>query len=158
MRRALKQRVGRRQLVTLEAELMAELRALRHRVPHLAGGLVASVDGMLLAHDSHDTEPGSLATLTAASLSLAQRLADATGQGEFRESLVRGEHGYVATYAAGTVCALTLLSFPDVNVGRLHLEGRRSAARIGQLLDRSLNPNAREPAPSRESPDSPAVE
>ena len=28
-------------------------------------------------------------------------MADATGQGDFRELLVRGEHGYVATYAAG---------------------------------------------------------
>ncbi|WP_441249202.1 roadblock/LC7 domain-containing protein [Kitasatospora sp. McL0602] len=140
MRRALKQRVGRRQLVSLEAELLAELRSLRQRVPHLAGGLVASVDGLLLAHNTHDTEPSGLAALTAAALGVAQRLADATGQGEFRESLVRGEHGYVATYAAGAVCVLTALSYPDVNVGRLHLEGRRSAERIGALLDGALGP------------------
>lgn len=140
MRRALKQRAGRRQLISLETDLLAELRALRNRVPHLAGGLVASVDGLLMAHDTHDTEPSGLAALTAAALGVAQRLADATGQGEFRESLVRGEHGYVATYAAGSVCVLTLLSYPDVNVGRLHLEGRRSAERIGALLDGALGP------------------
>ncbi|MFI9275480.1 roadblock/LC7 domain-containing protein [Kitasatospora sp. NPDC052896] len=135
MRRALKQRAGRRQLMAVETDLLAELRALRQRVPHLAGGLVASVDGLLLAHDTHDTEPAGLAALTAAVLGVAQRLADATGQGEFRESLVRGEHGYVAAYAAGVVCVLTVLAHPDVNVGRLHLEARRSAGRIGALLD-----------------------
>ncbi|MDH6575285.1 roadblock/LC7 domain-containing protein [Kitasatospora sp. MAP5-34] len=140
MRRALKQRIGRRQLISLEADLLAELRALRHRVPHLAGGLVAGVDGLLIAHDTHDAEPSSLAALTAAALGVAQRLADATGQGEFKESLVRGEHGYVATYAAGTVCVLTVLSYPAVNVGRLNLEGRRSATRIGALLDGTLGP------------------
>lgn len=140
MRRALKQRAGRRHLIALETDLLAELRALKNRVPHLAGGLVASVDGLLMAHDTHDTEPSGLAALTAAALGVAQRLADATGQGEFRESLVRGEHGYVATYAAGTVCVLTVLSYPDVNVGRLHLEGRRSAERIGALLGGALGP------------------
>ncbi|MER5636840.1 roadblock/LC7 domain-containing protein [Kitasatospora sp. NPDC002227] len=140
MRRAIRQRVGRRQLGTLEADLQGELRSLRHRLPHFAGAVVASVDGLLLAHDTHDTEPSGLAALTAAALGVAQRLADATGQGEFRESLVRGEHGYVATYAAGSVCVLTLLSYPDVNVGRLHLEGRRSAERIGALLDGALGP------------------
>ncbi|MEV7773932.1 roadblock/LC7 domain-containing protein [Kitasatospora sp. NPDC086791] len=138
MRRALKQRVGRRQLIALETELLAELRACKHRVPHLAGGLVASVDGLLVAHDTHGTEPTGLAAMTAASLSLAQRLADTTGQGEFRESLVRGEYGYVATYAAGGSCVLTLLAHPDVNVGRLHLEARRSARRITGLLNDAL--------------------
>lgn len=140
MRRALKQRVGRRQLIALETELLAELRAVKRRVPHLAGGLVASVDGLLVAHDTHGTEPSGLAAMTAASLSLAQRLADTTGQGDFRESLVRGEHGYVATYAAGGSCVLTLLAHPDVNVGRLHLEARRCARRIAGLLDEALVP------------------
>ncbi|MFI6444751.1 roadblock/LC7 domain-containing protein [Kitasatospora sp. NPDC050543] len=140
MRRALKQRAGRRHLIALETDLLAELRALKNRVPHLAGGLVASVDGLLVAHDTHGTEPTGLAALTAAALGLAQRLADATGQGDFKESLVRGEHGYVATYAAGSVTVLTVLALPDVNVGRLHLEARRSAERVACLLDEALGP------------------
>ncbi|MFJ3791109.1 roadblock/LC7 domain-containing protein [Kitasatospora sp. NPDC090091] len=130
----------------METELLAELRALKHRVPHLAGGLVGSVDGMLVAHDTHGTEPTGVAAMTAASLSLAQRLADATGQGDFRESLVRGEYGYVATYGAGGSCVLTLLAHPDVNVGRLHLEARRSAQRIAALLNDPLtSKETREP-------------
>ncbi|MCG6498120.1 roadblock/LC7 domain-containing protein [Kitasatospora sp. A2-31] len=101
---------------------------------------------MLVAHDTHGTEPTGVAAMTAASLSLAQRLADATGQGDFRESLVRGEYGYVATYGAGGSCVLTLLAHPDVNVGRLHLEARRSAQRIAALINDSLAPKeTREP-------------
>ncbi|MFE7189528.1 roadblock/LC7 domain-containing protein [Kitasatospora sp. NPDC057541] len=136
MRRTLiKQRAGRRQLIALETELLTELRALRQRVPHLAGGLVASADGLLIAHDTHGAEPSGLAAMSAASLGLAHRLADSTGQGEFRESLVRGEHGYVAIYAAGGSCVLTVLAHPEANVGRLHLEARRSARRIAELLN-----------------------
>ena len=47
------------------------------------------------------SKPEGVAALTAAALGVAVRLADATGQGDFRELLVRGEYGYVATYAAG---------------------------------------------------------
>ncbi len=61
-------------------------------------------------------------------------MADATGRGGFRELLLRGTDGYVATYAAGPAVVLTLLADGRVNVGRLHLEGRRSGARIGELV------------------------
>jgi predicted regulator of Ras-like GTPase activity (Roadblock/LC7/MglB family) len=140
MKRVLRPRADRRRLDALHSALLAELRTLKRRVPHLAGGLVASVDGLLLAHDTHDAEPDSLAALTAATLGVARQLAEATGQGEFREALVHGEHGYVASYAAGPHCVLTLLSHPDVSVGRLHLEARRAAERVADLVRVGLVP------------------
>ncbi|MEU8588212.1 roadblock/LC7 domain-containing protein [Streptomyces sp. NPDC048664] len=118
-----------------EPEVLDELRRLRSRIPQLSGALAASVDGLVLAQDTPGVEPEGVAALTAAALGVAMRLADATGQGEFRELLVRGVHGYVATYAAGRNAVLTLLARDRVNVGRLHLEGRRSGSRIGELVD-----------------------
>ncbi|MEU3449965.1 roadblock/LC7 domain-containing protein [Streptomyces thermolilacinus] len=138
MRRALRQRAERRQLMTAEPYVLGELRRLRARVPQLTGALAASVDGLVLAQDTGDVEPEGVAALTAAALGVAVRLTDATGRGGFRELLVRGEHGYVATYAAGGTAVLTLLAEPRVNVGRLHLEGRRSGARIAELVDGAL--------------------
>ncbi|NEB77152.1 hypothetical protein G3I40_18280, partial [Streptomyces sp. SID14478] len=116
-----------------EAQVLGELQRLRVRVPQVTGALAASVDGLVLAQDTPGVEPEGVAALTAAALGVAQRLADATGQGGFRELLVRGTDGYVATYAAGDTAVLTLLAQDRVNVGRLHLEGRRSGARIGEL-------------------------
>ncbi|MER6565611.1 roadblock/LC7 domain-containing protein [Streptomyces sp. NPDC001093] len=118
----------------LEA-VVDELHRLRNRVPQLTGALAAGVDGLVVAHDAPGVDPEGLAALTAAALGVAVRVADATGNGGFRELLVRGEHGYVATYAAGRTAVLTLLAEGRVNVGRLHLEGRRAGARIGELLD-----------------------
>jgi predicted regulator of Ras-like GTPase activity (Roadblock/LC7/MglB family) len=112
-----------------------ELRRLRTRVPQLTGALAAGVDGLVVAEDTPGVDPEGLAALTAAALGVAVRVAAATGNGGFRELLVRGEHGYVATYAAGRTAVLTLLAQDRVNVGRLHLEGRRAGARIGELLD-----------------------
>ncbi|WP_225840178.1 roadblock/LC7 domain-containing protein [Streptomyces sp. NK08204] len=112
-----------------------ELHRLRTRVPQLTGALAAGVDGLVVAHDTPGLDPEGLAALTAAALGVSVRVADATGHGGFRELLVRGEQGYVATYAAGRTAVLTLLTQDRVNVGRLHLEGRRAGARIGELLD-----------------------
>jgi len=118
-----------------EAEVLDELHRLRARVPQLTGALAASVDGLVLAQDTPGVEPEGVAALTAAALGVAVRMTDATGQGDFRELLVRGVYGYVATYAAGSSAVLTLLAQDRVNVGRLHLEGRRSSTRIGELVD-----------------------
>jgi hypothetical protein len=118
----------------LEA-VLAELHQLRNRVPQLTGALAAGVDGLVVAHDTPGVDPEGLAALTAAALGVAVRVADATGNGGFRELLVRGEGGYVATYAAGRTAVLTLLAQDRVNVGRLHLEGRRAGARVGDVLD-----------------------
>jgi predicted regulator of Ras-like GTPase activity (Roadblock/LC7/MglB family) len=104
------------------------------------------VDGLVLAHDTPGVEPDGLAALTAAALGVAVRVADATGRGDFRELLVRGTDGYVATYAAGRTAVLTLLAADGVNVGRLHLEGRRAGARIGELVDAEAAPLRRSPA------------
>lgn len=128
--------------MTVEAEVLGELRRLRVRVPQLTGALAASTDGLVLADElsggAADVEPEGIAALTAAALGVSLRLTDSTGRGGFRELLIRGEHGYVATYAAGGSAVLTVLAEPRINVGRLHLEARRSGARIGELVDAAL--------------------
>ncbi len=121
--------------MTAEPEVLDELRQLTARVPHVTGALAASVDGLVLAQDTPAVEAEGVAALTAAALGVATRLTEATGRGAFRELLVRGDDGYVATYAAGSSAVLTLLAEPRANVGRLHLEGRRAGARIGALVD-----------------------
>ncbi|MFD9870896.1 roadblock/LC7 domain-containing protein [Streptomyces niveus] len=133
--------------MTAEAEVLGELRRLRARLPQLTGALAASTDGLVLAEEltgggpgtgACGAEPEGVAALTAAALGVSLRLTDSTGQGGFRELLIRGERGYVATYAAGGSAVLTVLAEPRINVGRLHLEARRSGARIGALVDSAL--------------------
>ncbi|WP_309316694.1 roadblock/LC7 domain-containing protein [Streptomyces salinarius] len=126
--------------MAVESDVLDELHRLRNRVPQLTGSLAATVDGLVLAHDAPGTEPEGLAALTAAALGVAHRTAEATARGGFRELLLRGADGYVATYAAGPSAVLTLLADGRVNVGRLHLEGRRSGARIGELVAVGLGP------------------
>ncbi|GAB2757753.1 roadblock/LC7 domain-containing protein [Streptomyces bullii] len=150
--------------MAVQTDVLDELRRLRTRVPQLTGSLAATVDGLVLAHDVPEAEPEGLAALTAAALGVAHRMADAAARGEFRELLVRGSLGYVATYAAGPTAVLTLLAGDRVNVGRLHLEGRRGGARIAELVAARIGPgsgrHADRPAPAGHTapapPDPPA--
>ncbi|MEW2123956.1 roadblock/LC7 domain-containing protein [Streptomyces sp. NPDC087866] len=137
-------------------DVLAELQRLRARVPLLSGALAASTDGLVLAHDTPGAEAESVAALTAAALGVAIRMTDATGRGGFRELLVRGETGYIATYAAGSQAVLTLLAEDRINVGRLHLEGRRAGSRIGELVDRALA-RVPQPAPVPRPPQQPGA-
>ncbi|MGW4379842.1 roadblock/LC7 domain-containing protein [Kitasatospora sp. NPDC004531] len=139
MKRTFRQLTARRTSVLPEAEVQAELRSLRSRVPHLTGSLVATVDGLVVAHDTSALEAESVAALTAAALGVGARLTEATGQGAFLELITRGERGYTATYAAGAYTVLTLLAGAQANVGRLHLEARRAGARIAALADTDLD-------------------
>ncbi|GAA0923700.1 hypothetical protein GCM10009574_059180 [Streptomyces asiaticus] len=139
MRLTLRQRTERKWLLAAEPEVLEELRRLRARVTHVTGALAATSDGVVLAHDTATVEPEGVAALTAAALGVAQSLAGATGRGAFRELLVRGENGYVATYAAGSTAVLTVLAGDRTNVGRLHMEARRSGARLADLVGVALS-------------------
>lgn len=121
--------------VEIEADVLAEIRGLRDRVRHVAGSLVASVDGRLVVHDTHGIEPDGMAALSAAVLGLSQRLIQTVGPGRFAETVTRGSHGYVATYAAGPRAVLTVVTGEETNIGRLHLEARQVANRLADLLD-----------------------
>ncbi|MGR3933817.1 roadblock/LC7 domain-containing protein [Streptomyces sp. BRA346] len=138
--------------MSAEAEILDELHRLRSRMPQLTGALAASADGLVLAQDTRGVEPEGVAALTAAALGIALRLTDATGQGGFRELLLRSDRGYVATYAAGPSAVLTLLAEGQVNVGRLHLEGRRSSSRVGELLQATARVSAQQPDRPRGQP------
>ncbi|MFE3018299.1 roadblock/LC7 domain-containing protein [Streptomyces sp. NPDC059256] len=130
--------------MTTEADVLAELRRLRVRMPQLTAALAASTDGVVLASDTgHAPEESKehadrLASLTISVLGAASHLGAVSGRGGFRELLIRGELGYTGIYGAGPSAVLALLAGPRINVGRLHLEARRSGARIGDLVDDAL--------------------
>ncbi|MCM6772072.1 roadblock/LC7 domain-containing protein [Nocardia sp. CDC159] len=122
-----------------DAAVLAELKALRERVPQLTGALVASSDGLLIAHDLPDhIEPNGMAALAASQLALSYRLASTAHGGSFDEVVVHGSSGHVVVYAAGW-SSLTVLAGPEANVGRLHLESRPVARAIAEHLTATTN-------------------
>ncbi|MFI0897511.1 roadblock/LC7 domain-containing protein [Streptomyces sp. NPDC020983] len=130
-----------------EAAIRTELEGLRARLPDVTGVVAATADGLLLADDAPGRPAEGFAALSAAALGLGLRLADAAGQEPFHELLIRTGGGCVALYPAGSDAVLLVLSGPQTNVGRLHLESRRSGARVAALLDGSAARSADGGAP-----------
>jgi predicted regulator of Ras-like GTPase activity (Roadblock/LC7/MglB family) len=114
--------------------VLEELGRLRGRLPELSGSVLASADGMVLAHDAHGIEPDTLAALAAAHLALARRFADVVDHGQLRESVVECDRGYITSYTAGPNALLTLVTSGNANLAMVHLEARRCVRRLMALL------------------------
>ncbi|RZU52649.1 hypothetical protein EV385_4524 [Krasilnikovia cinnamomea] len=116
--------------------VLTELGSLRARMPELRASVLATVDGLVVAHDARGIEPDALAALAAAHLALARRFAQAVDHGALRECVVECDGGYLTSYAAGPQALLTLVTSGDANLARVHLEARRCVRRLVRLLDR----------------------
>jgi predicted regulator of Ras-like GTPase activity (Roadblock/LC7/MglB family) len=112
-----------------------ELRRLRSRRPEVSGTVLAGTDGLLIASDLAETAATHLAALTAASFGLGQRVAQAVGQGEFREHVVRTTAGQVVIYPAGEHALLALVAGAEADPEPLHEDARAVAVRVGRVFD-----------------------
>jgi len=120
--------------VTAKPDVLAEIRGLRSRLPYVTGVLVATVDGLLVAHDTRGPEPDTVAAMSAAQLGLGQQIASGVAHGDFLETVTRTTSGYLAVFAAGRAALLTVTAGRELNLGRLHHEARPVAARVGALI------------------------
>jgi predicted regulator of Ras-like GTPase activity (Roadblock/LC7/MglB family) len=140
--------------MTVDPAVLTELGDLRTRVPELSASVLATADGMVVAHDTRGIEPDSLAALAAAHLALARRFAHAVSHGELRESVVECDAGYITSYAAGPNALLTLVTSGDANLAMVHLEARRCVRRLISLLTVEL-PQISPEIPSQTGPSTP---
>ena len=120
--------------MTVDPAVLDELGRLRSRLSELSGSVLATSDGLVVAHDSYDIEPDTLAALAAAHLALARRFAHAVNHGDLRESVVECDRGYITSYTAGPNALLTLVTSGDANLAMVHLEARRCVRRLVRLL------------------------
>jgi predicted regulator of Ras-like GTPase activity (Roadblock/LC7/MglB family) len=131
---------------------LQELDRLRARMPELTGSVLASTDGLVLAHDAHGMEPDGLAALSAAHLALARRFAHAVSHGALRESVVECDRGYITSYSVGPNALLTLVTTGDANLAMVHLEARRCVRRLVKMLAVGAKPAPRPEIPTQAGP------
>src|ERR1041384_6044853 len=131
--------------MTVDPAVLEELGNLRTRLPEPSASVLATADGMVVAHDAQGIEPDSLAALAAAHLALARRFAHAVNHGDLRESVVECDAGYITSYAAGPNALLTLVTSGDANLAMVHLEARRCVRRLVRILAQQVK--AHQPRP-----------
>jgi predicted regulator of Ras-like GTPase activity (Roadblock/LC7/MglB family) len=143
---------------SVEEQVRTELQQIRTQVPGVRGSLVATSDGLVVAHDIPDVEPTQIAALAAATLAVARRATLATECGTFREAVARGSEGYLAVYAAGDSAIVAVVGTSGLNVGMLQYRAREiieriaaQSAQIGTLPVRADTTRATRSLPRRRS-------
>lgn len=121
-------------------EVLAELHRLRRDLADVDGSLVATADGLVIAHDlgesqTYGVQPEGVAALAAVGLGLSQRIADTANHGELRDMVIRGKLGQVVTYAAGERALLTIIVRATGDLAPLHSYVDQLVRRLAELLD-----------------------
>jgi predicted regulator of Ras-like GTPase activity (Roadblock/LC7/MglB family) len=111
---------------------------LRGSVSDVVGAIVASVDGLPMAHDVLGHDPAGIAAMAATAAGLGKRIVGDFQFGGFAECVVRAEGGYFVVYGIGRVAVLAVMASEGANLGRVHLEARRCATKIASALEGGL--------------------
>ncbi|MGI8742089.1 MAG: roadblock/LC7 domain-containing protein [Bryobacteraceae bacterium] len=111
------------------------LETLRNSIPELRGVLLASNEGLPVAHSlSNGGDPNRIAAMAAAASSLGRRISDSLATGAMAEVGVRGDDGMLFVYSAGPKAVLAVIGGAASNAGLIHLEARTTAKDIGDLF------------------------
>lgn len=117
-------------------ELMVDrLRELQASSPDVEAAAVVSVDGLTMASAlPRDVEEDRVAAMSAAMLSLGERIATELGRGTLNQVHIRGEHGYVILTSVGQDAVLTVLAREQAKLGLLFLDMRRATDDLSKLV------------------------
>jgi uncharacterized protein len=119
--------------VSVEDQVLKELSGLRSSVSGVEGCVVATSDGLLVAHVLPEEEQSQVAALIATMTAVARQAVLITGRGGLLEAAIRGTSGYLAVYAVGDSAVLAVLGRPNLNIALLQLRTRPVVARLDAL-------------------------
>jgi predicted regulator of Ras-like GTPase activity (Roadblock/LC7/MglB family) len=115
--------------------LKNQLEALQAAIPDLKGVLLASTDGLPVAHSlTNGADPNRVAAMATAACSLGRKVTETFGTGNLGEVAVQAEEGAMFVYSVGSKAVLAVLSPRGANAGLIHLEAREVAKEIGELF------------------------
>jgi uncharacterized protein len=115
--------------------LKIALESLRSAIPELKGVLLASNEGLPIAHAlTNGAEPNRVAAMAAAASSLGRRVSESIHAGTLGEVAVQAEEGALFIYSAGPKAVLAVLGPQGGNTGLIHLEARAAAKEIADLF------------------------
>ncbi len=115
--------------------IVERLRDMRSSTPDIEASAVVSVDGLILASDlPSNVEEDRVSAMSAAMLSLGERISTELGRGELDQVYIRGDEGYVFLMAAGEEAVLTILARREAKLGLVLLDAKRASADIAVMV------------------------
>jgi hypothetical protein len=115
--------------------LTEALYALQRSAGGIQASAIVSVDGLIIASAlPSETGEDRVAAMSAAMLSLGERIAMELSRGEPEQVYVRGNNGYVLLMSVGQEAVLTVLASTGAKLGLVFLEMRRAVSALETLI------------------------
>ncbi len=115
--------------------MMDRLRALQASSPDVEASAVVSTDGLTMASAlPSEVEEDRVSAMSAAMLSLGERIASELGRGKLDQVYIKGQSGYVILMSIAREAVLTVLVREQTKLGLLFLDMRRATEDLAKLL------------------------
>ena len=116
-------------------QMVERLRDLQVNTEAVEAAAIVSVDGLSMASSMPaDVEEDRVAAMSAAMLSLGERIASELGRGTLDQVYIKGEKGFVILMAVGEEAVLTVLASEDAKLGLVFLEMKRAVTDLDKLV------------------------
>ena len=117
-------------------QLMVDrLRQLQASSPDIEASAIVSVDGLTIASAlPQGVEEDRVSAMSAAMLSLGERIDGELGRGNLAQVYIKGENGYVVLMSIGEDAVLTALARQQAKLGLIFLDMRRATEDLSRLI------------------------
>lgn len=116
-------------------QLVARLQELQVSSPDIQASAIVSVDGLIIASAlPKNVEEDRVSAMSAAMLSLGERIAMELGRGDLDQVYIKGGEGYVILMAIEDLAVLTALAREDAKLGLIFLDMKRAVDDIAELF------------------------
>ncbi len=116
-------------------QMVSRLREMQISTPDIEASAVVSVDGLTMASAlPPGIEEDRVAAMSAAMLSLGERIATELGRKTLEQVYIHGDKGHVFVLAVGQEAVLTVLCREQARLGMVLLDMRRAAQDLAKLV------------------------
>jgi predicted regulator of Ras-like GTPase activity (Roadblock/LC7/MglB family) len=111
------------------------LRLLHTNTPEIAASIIVSNDGITIASAlPASVKETRVSAMTAAMLSLGERIADELDRGMLDQIYIKGKIGHVVLMSIGGKAVLTTIARENAKIGLLFLDLQRAALDLEKLI------------------------
>jgi predicted regulator of Ras-like GTPase activity (Roadblock/LC7/MglB family) len=115
--------------------LVERLRELQASSPDIEASAIVSVDGLSIASAlPQGVEEDRVSAMSAAMLSLGERIASELGRGSLEQVYIKGKNGFVVLMSVGEEAVLTALAREQAKLGLIFLDMRRAVEDLEKMV------------------------
>jgi uncharacterized protein len=116
-------------------QMVDRLRSMQAAAPDIEASAIVSVDGLIMASAlQQGVEEDRVSAMSAAMLSLGERISGELGRGSLEQVYIKGDAGSIVLTSVGSEAVLTALARQEAKLGLIFLEMRRAAEDIVKLV------------------------